>query len=336
MARTSNTKVAFFLNLAFTVLELVGGLISGSIAIIADSLHDFADSVALGLGWYFERKSEQKESNERYTYGYQRFSMLSALINALVLILGAIYIFYESIRRILNPQMPDVKWMIGIAVVGIVLNGFGTWKLKSGKSLNKKVMTIHLLEDTVGWLAVLVVSIVLLFVELPVLDPILAIVINLAVLVMVSYKLVDVVKIFLQRVPKGVNVPLLEHKILCLNDVVKVRHFHIWGLTQKKLVVTVHVKTKDLEPARRKALKQDIVAVFGELDTEHVTIDMEDFSAYVESLFEDHGSRLNALEERIRNQAVLLAEEHYASAKCTKDEALKRGISQAEMEARKL
>ncbi|MDX5422811.1 MAG: cation diffusion facilitator family transporter, partial [Hymenobacteraceae bacterium] len=150
MATAKNSKVksiktAFFLNLSFTILELVGGLISGSIAIIADSLHDFADSLALGLGWYFERKSVNKKSNDKYTYGYKRFSMLSALINALVLMLGAVYIFYESIRRIMNPQMPDVKWMLGIAVLGIALNGIGAWKLKSGKSLNKKVLTIHLL-----------------------------------------------------------------------------------------------------------------------------------------------------------------------------------------------
>ena len=320
--KSNSTKVAFLLNLSFTILELVGGLISGSIAIIADSLHDFADSLALGLGWYFERKSEKKESNDRYTYGYKRFSMLSALINALVLILGAVYIFYESIRRIMNPEMPDVKWMIGIAVLGMVLNGIGAWKLKSGKSLNKKVLTIHLLEDTVGWLAVFIVSIILLFWDIPILDPILAIVINLAVLIFIFVKLVDVVKIFLQSVPEGVNLPLLRQKILCLDGVERVNHFHVWGLTEEKKVVTVHVKTKHLSREDQNILKQQISQVFQGLDTEHITIDLQEYSTYLETLFEDHQQRLNVLDEQVRRLATKYAEELYSEEECSIEEAL--------------
>ncbi|MHA6250041.1 cation diffusion facilitator family transporter [Pontibacter sp. CAU 1760] len=334
--KSNNTKVAFLLNLSFTILELVGGLISGSIAIIADSLHDFADSLALGLGWYFERKSEKKESNDRYTYGYKRFSMLSALINALVLILGAVYIFYESIRRIMNPEMPDVKWMIGIAVLGMVLNGIGAWKLKSGKSLNNKVLTIHLLEDTVGWLAVFIVSIILLFWEIPILDPILAVVINLAVLIFIFVKLVDVVKVFLQRVPEGVNVPLLRQKIMCLDGVKRVNHFHIWGLTTEKKVVTVHVKIDAMGLIEQKILKDKISKVFQDLDTEHVTIDLEDFSTFVESLFNDHQQRLGVLDEQTRGMALKYAEELYSEENCSKEEALERGITKAEMALKKL
>ena len=334
--KSNSTKVAFFLNLSFTLLELAGGLISGSIAIIADSLHDFADSIALGLAWYFERKSEKEASNERYTYGYKRFSLLSALINAIVLMLGAMYIFYEGIKRIMNPQMPDVKWMIGIAVLGIVLNGIGVWKLKSGKSLNKKVLTVHLLEDTVGWLAVFIVSIILLFWDIPILDPILAIVINLAVLIYVSVKLVDVVKIFLQRVPEGVNVPLLKQKILCINGVERVNHFHVWGLTEEKKVVTVHVKTKELGIPEQNILKGEIYKVFQDMDTEHVTIDLQDFSAYLDHLFSGQKGRLNVLDENARSLALQYAEEFYNNGNCTQEEALERGITRAEMSLRKL
>ncbi|MBF9252227.1 cation transporter [Pontibacter sp. 172403-2] len=334
--KSNNIKVAFFLNLSFTVLELIGGLISGSIAILADSLHDFADSLSLGLGWYFERKSENEASNERYTYGYKRFSLLSAFINVIVLMLGAVYIFYESIRRIMNPEMPDVKWMIGIGVLGIVLNGIGAWKLKSGASLNSKVLIIHLLEDAIGWFAVLVVSIILLFVDIPILDPILAIVINLAVLIAVSVKLVAVVKIFLQRVPEGVNVALLKQKILCIAGVERVNHFHIWGLTDKDKVVTAHVKIKDLNAPEQSALKEKICEVFKDMDTEHITIDLQLFSTYLEALFEDHQQRLNVLDEHVRKLAIQHAEEFYQEERCTKEEALERGITKAEMELRNL
>ncbi len=122
-------------------------MISGSIAILADSLHDFADSISLGAGWYFEEKSK-KGSNDKYTYGYARFELLGAVINAVTLLLGSVYIIYASVDRIINPQMPDVYWMFGISILGIALNGLGAWKLKSGTSINKEVMMIHLLAIT--------------------------------------------------------------------------------------------------------------------------------------------------------------------------------------------
>jgi cobalt-zinc-cadmium efflux system protein len=276
MAKKDNTtRTAFFLNLTFTVLELIGGIISGSIAILADSLHDFADSLSLGLGWYFENKSK-KGSNNSYSYGYARFSLLGAMINAIVLLLGSIFIVYESIMRIMNPQMPDVYWMLGISVLGMALNGIGAWKMKSGKSMNKQVMTIHLLEDSVGWLAVFVVSIVFLFVEVPILDPILAIVINVSVLIFVFSKLVKSLKIMLQRVPKGVNLPELKQKILCLNKVKNVTHLHVWSLTKEKVVVSVHAHVDGVQSiAEAQDIKQQIMHVFSDLDTEHITIDLQ-------------------------------------------------------------
>ncbi|HET8753242.1 MAG TPA: cation diffusion facilitator family transporter, partial [Salinimicrobium sp.] len=182
--KDNSTRTAFFLNLTFTVLELIGGFLSGSIAIIAESLHDFADTLSIGAGWYFEEKSK-KGSSDTYSFGYARFSLLGAMINAITLLLGSIYIIYESINRIINPEMPNVYWMIGISVLGIVLNGIGAWKLKSGKSMNKQVLSIHLLEDTFGWVAILIGSVIMLFWDIPVLDPILAIIINITVLIFV-------------------------------------------------------------------------------------------------------------------------------------------------------
>lgn len=230
--KDNSIRTAFFLNLTFTVLEIIGGLISGSIAILADSLHDFADSLSLGAGWYFENKSK-KGSTDKYSYGYARFSLLGAMINALTLLLGSIFIVYASVDRIINPQMPDAYWMLGISVLGIALNGIGVWKLKSGKSMNRQIMMVHLLEDALGWVAVLIGSIVLLFYNIPVLDPILAIVINLTVLVFAMVKLVQALKILLQKVPKNVNLPEIRQKILCLDKVEEVSHLHVWSLKKK-------------------------------------------------------------------------------------------------------
>lgn len=273
--KDNSIRTAFFLNLTFTVLEIIGGLISGSIAILADSLHDFADSLSLGAGWYFENKSK-KGSTDKYSYGYARFSLLGAMINAVTLLLGSIFIVYASVDRIINPQMPDAYWMLGISVLGIGLNGIGVWKLKSGKSMNRQVMMVHLLEDALGWVAVLIGSIVLLFYNIPVLDPILAIVINLTVLVFAMVKLVQALKILLQKVPKNVNLPEIRQKILCLDKVEEVSHLHVWSLTEEKLVVTVHVKVSDVTSLNDAGkVKQEIQNIFSDMDAEHISIDLK-------------------------------------------------------------
>lgn len=272
--KDNSTRTAFFLNLAFTVLEIIGGLISGSIAILADSLHDLADSISLGAGWYFENKSK-KGTTDKYTYGYGRFSLLGAMINAITLLLGSIYIIYASINRIINPQMPDVYWMLGISVLGIALNGIGVLRLKSGKSMNKQVMTIHLLEDALGWVAVLIGSIIMLFYKIPVIDPILAIVINLTVLIFTFSKLIQALKIMLQKVPENVNIPELRQKILCLDNVQKVTELKVWSLTKEKVVVTVQVEVAEMnDVVELEKVKKQIIDVFQDLKTESLNIDI--------------------------------------------------------------
>lgn len=272
--KDNQTRTAFFLNLTFTVIELVGGIISGSIAILADSLHDFADSLSLGAGWYFEEKAK-KGKTDTYTYGYARFSLLGAVINAITLLLGSIFIVYKSVERILDPQMPDVYWMLGISVLGVALNGLAVWKLKSGKSMNKQVMTIHLMEDAFGWVAVLIASIVLLFVEIPILDPILAIVINLTVLIFVMRKLVKAIKIMMQRVPDNVNLPELRQKILCLDTVKDVKYLNIWSLTEEKLVVTMKVTPSDsMTVEKHEDIKMKVKDILRTLNTEQITIEV--------------------------------------------------------------
>lgn len=272
--KDNSTRTAFLLNLTFTILEIIGGLISGSIAILTDSLHDFADSLSLGAGWYFEEKSK-KGSSENYSYGYARFSLLGAMINAVTLFLGSIFVVYASVNRIMSPEMPNVSWMIGISVMGVALNGIGAWKLKSGKSMNKQVMKIHLLEDTLGWIAVFIGSIILLFFNIPILDPILAITINLVVLVFATSKLIQAIKILLQKVPEEINLPELKQKILSLDKVKEVSHLHVWSLTEETIVVTVHISVTDtISYEETEVVKKQIKRIFDDLSTEHITIDI--------------------------------------------------------------
>ena len=164
---TGNIKVAFFLNLSFTIIEIIGGLMTNSMAILADALHDLGDSLSLGISWFLEKVSEKKP-DETFTFGYARFSLLAAFINSMVLIVGSTIILYHVIPRLLNPEPVEASGMLLLSILGIVMNGLAVLRLKKGSSMNEKVVTWHLMEDILGWVVVLVASIVLMFVDWPI------------------------------------------------------------------------------------------------------------------------------------------------------------------------
>src|SRR5690606_7238014 len=146
-----NLKLAFFLNLGFTIFEIIGGFYVNSVAIISDALHDLGDSLSLGTAWYLQKKSHQGKDS-RFSFGYKRFSLLGALINSLVLIGGSIFVIYQAVLRIIEPEASDAQGMIIFAIVGVAVNGFAAYKLSGGTSMNEKVVSWHLLEDVLGWI----------------------------------------------------------------------------------------------------------------------------------------------------------------------------------------
>ena len=182
---TKNISTAFFLNLAFTIIEIIGGLMTNSVAIMSDALHDLGDSLSLGLAWYFQ-KVAKKGRDKTFSYGYKRFSVLGAMINAIVLVVGSVFILQETIPRLWQPETPNVQGMFWLAILGIVVNGAAVLKLQKGTSLNEKVISLHLLEDVLGWAAVLVGSVLMYFFDLPIIDPLLSIGIAIFILLLHS------------------------------------------------------------------------------------------------------------------------------------------------------
>ena len=178
---TGNIKVAFFLNLSFTIIELIGGFYTNSLAIMSDAVHDLGDSLSLGLSWYFQKVSNKKATTN-FSYGFARFSLLGAIINSVVLTVGSIFIISEAIPRIISPEVSDAVGMMWFAILGIIVNGVAVLRLKRGTSINERVVALHLLEDVLGWVAVLIASIVMQFWDLPILDPILSLLIAAYVL----------------------------------------------------------------------------------------------------------------------------------------------------------
>ena len=270
-----NLKLAFFLNLGFTILEFIGGMYVNSISIISDAVHDLGDSLSLGTSWYLDSRSK-KGSNEKYSYGYRRFSLLGALINSIVLIAGSIYVIYEAVGRILEPEHSDAQGMIIFAIIGVAVNGYAAYKLSSGKSLNEKVVSWHLMEDVLGWVAVLIVAVILYFKDIHYLDPALSLLITLYILFNVFKRLKETLFIFLQGVPDDLDIEKIKSEILELQHVGSLHHTHIWSLEGEHHVFTSHIILKNIENFKelvetRNEIKQKLEAY----NFEHFTIETE-------------------------------------------------------------
>lgn len=274
---TSSQRIgwAFFLNLGFTIIEFIGGWLTNSTAIMADAVHDLGDSLSIGSAWVLNRLSGKK-SDEHFTYGYRRFSLLGALINALVLVAGSTWILSEAIPRLTDPQMPVTEGMLGLAIFGIVVNGYAAYKLSHGTSLNERVLNWHLLEDVLGWIAVLVVSIILLFFEWPILDPLLSIGFTLFILFNVVKNLLATLRLFLQAAPDHEIQQQVLADLLGVDHVNGVHHLHFWSLDGEHHVLTAHlVLDQILDIEHLSNIKTVIAEVLSEYELEHTTIEFE-------------------------------------------------------------
>ncbi|WP_266204726.1 cation diffusion facilitator family transporter [Pontibacter kalidii] len=271
----SNIKVAFFLNLGFTLLEIIGGIWINSVAILSDALHDLGDSLSLGLAWYFENVAKRGR-DQKYTFGYKRFTLLGAVINSVVLLVGSFFILSEAVPRIWDPQEVHAPGMIAFAILGVIVNGAAVLRLKSGSSLNERVVRLHLMEDVLGWAAVLVGGIILYFFDLPWIDPLLSVVITLYVLYNVVRNLRQTMNILLQGSPSHIKPEAVEAKLQEMPEINSVHDLHIWTLDGAYNVLTVHaVATSALPLHQAEELKKKVRSAMAAMDIQHVTIELE-------------------------------------------------------------
>lgn len=249
--------LAFFLNAGFTVIEIIGGILTGSIAIVADAIHDFGDTLSLGASWLLEKKSN-KGATEKFPFGYKRFSLLGALLSGTVLISGSLYIFYEAGKRLLDPVSPHSDGMMWLAILGVLVNGFAAIKLRHGEGLNSKMLSWHLLEDVLGWIAVLVVSIILQFKDIPILDPLLSIGITIYILFHVVKNLKKTLLILLESAPECVDLDALKSKILNKPRVIDIQKMKLWSLDGKENAAMIHLLVENMEPEESDQLRSEI------------------------------------------------------------------------------
>lgn len=237
-----NILSAFFINLTFTIVSIIGGWLTNSIAIISDSIHDLGCTVSIALAWLFERIAGHKPTN-RFTFGYRRFTLLGAFINAFILLGGSSIVLYESAKRLIHPEKVDAEGMLWFALLAILFKGLAAWRTWKGTSVNQRMVSLHLLGDCLGWVVVLLGSIIMLFVKVPLLDPILSVCISLYILYNVIRNLIIAFRIVLEGVPSDINLSNLKKEISTLSGISNIDTLRVWSLDNEHHSAEVHLST---------------------------------------------------------------------------------------------
>ncbi len=272
---TKNILLAFLLNLFFCIVELVGGIVTSSIAILSDSIHDFGDCLAIGCAFFLEKKSNNK-SDSKYTYGYRRYSVVSAMLTSAILLIGSGIVIYTAIQKIISPQAVNGLGMFIIAIFGVIINGVAVIKTAKSKNLNEKAINLHLFEDVLGWIVVLIGSVFVWLFNFYILDPILSILVTIYVLVHAIMHLVEAVNIVLEKTPKDFKYDELNEAIGQIENVKSLHHLHIWTLDGEKVLGTLHIVVDDnTEPLQISKIKTNVCEVAKNYNISHITIQVD-------------------------------------------------------------
>lgn len=270
---SKNMQLVFGLNLLFSIAEFIFGALFNSAAILSDAVHDLGDSLSIGLAWVFQKIST-KEANDKYSFGHRRFSLLGALTTSVVLIIGSFLVIIHSVPLLFDPQPVNSQGMFWLAIAAIAINGFATWLMSKGSSANEKVLSLHMLEDVLGWVGVLVVGIVLNYRDWYILDPLLSIAIASFILSRTLPNFLESANVFLESVPKDVDINWLNEAIRKLPYVHAVSHLHIWSIDgeENAFAVTVYVSTKNVDEFD--AIREQIRMLLKEYNVTHSTIEV--------------------------------------------------------------
>ena len=271
MKTEKNILLAFLLNLAFSIFEFFGGIFTHSVAILSDAIHDIGDAISIGIAFFLEKVSK-KEADEKHTYGYARYSVLGSFITTIVLLFGSILVIYNAVKRIVNPIEINYDGMILFAVVGVCINFLAALLTREGNSLNQKAVNLHMLEDVLGWLVVLVGSVVMRFTDFYILDPLMSIGVALFILINAMKNLKEVGDLFLEKTPNGVEVKNIAEHLCEIEDVVEVHHIHVWSLDGHNHCATLHVVIN----GNGHTIKEKVRKELQEHGIIHATIELEE------------------------------------------------------------
>lgn len=270
MKTEKNIFIAFVLNLAFSIFEFIGGIFTGSVAIISDAIHDIGDATSIGVAFFLEKKSK-KQPDEKYTYGYARYSVIGSVLTTLILLFGSAMVIYNAVLRIINPSEINYNGMIIFAIVGVCVNFGAAILTRDGDSLNQKAVNLHMLEDVLGWVIVLIGAIAMRFTDLYIIDPLMSIGVAIFILINALKNLKDVLNLFLEKTPHGINIGEITEHICEVEGVLGVHHIHVWSMDGHNNYATMHVVVN----GDAHIIKDKIRDELREHGIGHVTLELE-------------------------------------------------------------
>ena len=286
--------IAFLLNILFSIIEIIGGVITNSVSIMSDAIHDFGDALSIGISLLLEKISKKKP-NDKYTYGYIRYSILGALIMTIILTIGSILVIISSINRLFNPVIINYDGMIVFAILGVIINFCAAYFTKGGKSMNQKAVNLHMLEDVLGWALVLVGSILMKYTDIRFIDSVMSIGIALFILINSFKNLKEIIDLFLEKVPNNISVEELREHIMEIKGVIDVHHIHVWSMDGYNNYSTMHVvvegKTdvvKIKNKIREEMLEHEIVHTTIEIENDDFECNNHDCEVLVDTEIHHH------------------------------------------------
>ena len=264
--------VAFFLNLSYAIVEFIAGGIFGSSAVLADSVHDLGDAIAIGISAFLETISNREEDSH-YTLGYKRFSLLGAMVTAVILMTGSVLVILENIAKIFHPQSVNDEGIFWLGIIAITINVLASLVIRKGQTKNESILSLHFLEDTLGWVTVILMGIVLRFTDWYILDPLLSLVISFFILSKALPRFWRTLKIFLDAVPEGVDIQKIKTDLAELDHVASINQLNLWTMDGLEKNAIVHVCLKEME--HMETCKESIRIFLKDCGFQNITIEVD-------------------------------------------------------------
>ena len=270
MKTEKNILLAFILNLSFSIFEFIGGILTGSVAILSDSVHDLGDATSIGASFFLEKKSK-REPDEKYTYGYARYSVIGSVITTLILLIGSIFVVYNAVMRIISPIEIDYNGMIIFALVGVCVNFLAALFTRHGDSLNQKAVNLHMLEDVLGWLVVLIGAVIMRFTDLTILDPLMSMGVAIFVFISAIENLGEALGLFLEKTPSGIDIAEIKEHLESIEGVLGIHHIHLWSMDGQNNYATMHVVASGESHRVKRKIREEL----SEHGINHATLELE-------------------------------------------------------------
>lgn len=274
---SARLTITMILNFVITAVQIVGGILSGSLALISDALHNFSDGISIIIS-YIALKLKNKDNSHRHTFGLKRAEILAAVINASVLIVIYVFLFYESVLRFMQPQKIEAGMMSAVALIGLIANIIGTMLLKrdSASSINIRSSYMHLLSDSVSSVAVIAGGLAIAVWNTVWIDPLLTILIGIYI-VRESYGILsEAIHVLMEGAPPDISLEIIKNEVEKFDGVEDIHHIHLWTVGDNDIHLEAHVNVNDMKISKSDKLRGEIEKILeSKFGIHHITLQFE-------------------------------------------------------------